>query len=258
MDLLAIPFPWASAQAALALALRASAFVAVAPLVGSEGIPVRVRVAFAILLMIVLAPVVPAPPVETSMFQLVFFEVLIGVTLGFAGRMVIDAALYAGGVASFPSGLAIANELDPITQINIPALGVFYRLLAMLVYVAIGGHRQLIGVLARSYELLPVGTASLEGPWTATAVSLTGRVIMLGVRIAAPVIVSGLLVDTCLMLVARAVPQMHILIVGAPVRLGFGLVAVGFSIQVLIPLVGESLDGAIRDVYGLLGSMAGA
>ncbi len=258
MESLLITLPWESSLAAFALVLRAGAFMSVAPVVGAEGVPVRVRFAFALLLVILLAPVIPPLPANISLVRLVFFEVLVGLILGFAGRMVLNAALFAGGVASFPSGLALANELDPVTQINIPALGVFYRLLAVLVYLAIGGHRQLVTALVRSYEIVPPGTASLDGPWAAAAVSLTGRVILLGVRIAAPVIVSGLLVDTCMMLVARAVPQMQILIVGAPVRLGFGLLAVGFSLQVLIPLVRVSLNGALGDAYRLLGSLAGA
>ncbi len=252
---LALSLPWGSPIDGLALILRASGFVAVAPIIGAQGIPPRVRLAFAVLFVLVVAPMAPAAPADVGLFRLAVVELLIGILLGFAGKVVIDVFLYAGGVASFPSGLAIANQLDPITQLNIPALGVFYRLLAILVYLGIGGHRQLLAVLARSYEILPVGTAVLDGPWVATVVSLTGRVIMLGIRVAAPVIVSGLLVDACLMLIARAVPQMHILIVGAPIRLGFGLLAVGMSVAIIAPLVGEALSGSLLDASTLLDAL---
>ncbi|HHN73651.1 MAG TPA: type III secretion protein [Acidobacteria bacterium] len=257
MDMLSIQLPWESAMAGAALSIRALAFVSIAPLVGGTAVPARVRVAFAVMLVLLLAPVVPAPDPSVGLVRLVLTESLVGFMLGFAGRMVIDAALYAGGVASYSSGLAIANQLDPITQLNLPMLGVLYRLLGILTFLAIGGHRQFVAVLARSYTLLPVGTANLEGPWVASAVSLTGRMIVLGVRLAAPVIVSGLLVDTALMLVARAVPQMHILVVGAPIRLGFGLLAVGLSLQILLPLIVESIDGSMTDAGALLRALGG-
>lgn len=244
-------------MAALALAIRVMAFVSVAPIVGSDAVPTRLRIAFAVMLVVILGPLVPAPDPGVGLFRLVLMESMVGFMLGFAGRLVIDTALFAGGVSSYPSGLAIANQLDPVTQINLPMLGVLYRLISLVTYLAIGGHRQLIAVLAKSYEILPVGTASLDGPWLATAISLTGRMIVLGIRIAAPVIVSGLLVDSCLMLIARAVPQMHILVVGAPVRLGFGLLAVGLSLQVILPLIQESLTGSLQDA-GLLLRALGA
>jgi len=252
MPLLTLQLPWDSALGFIALAARPLAFLSIAPVLGGDAVPMRLRMALAVTLVLLLGPLMPPPPADVGLFRLVLMESFVGFLLGFAGRMVIDATLFAGGVASYPSGLSIANQLDPITNINLPMLGVLYRLLGLTTYLAIGGHRQLLSVLARSYELLPAGAADLSGPWLPSAVSLTSRMIVLGVRIAAPVIVSGLLVDSCLMLIARAVPQMHILVVGAPVRLGFGLLAVGLSMQIILPLVDESLAGSLTDATVLL------
>jgi flagellar biosynthetic protein FliR len=258
VETVAFNLPWQSALATFALLLRASAFAAVAPIIGTDGLSPRLRIGVALSLVAVLAPIVPPADPSAGLLKLVTLETLIGLVLGFAGRMVIEATVYAGGLVAYPSGLAIATMLDPVTNVSIPTLGSLYRLLSVLAFFVIGGHEQMLAVFARSYELVPVGTAVLSGPWLESAVSLIGRVFVLGFRLAAPVIVAGLLVDLMLMLIARAVPQMHILIVGAPIRLVAGMLAVGFSLHVIAPLLAEGLHGSFRDVALILRAFAPA
>ncbi len=256
MDAVAFDLPWNDALSGVGLLLRAAAFVAVVPVMGAEGLPVRLKIAIALMVVVLLAPVVPAPDPGVGLLRLVTLETLVGLVLGFAGRMIVEATVYAGGLAGYPAGLAMATMLDPVTNLTVPTLGTLYRLLSLLAFLAIGGHHQFLAVLAKSYEILPAGTASLSGPWLDGAVSLVGRVIVLGFRLAAPVIVAGLLVDLILMLIARAVPQMHILIVGAPIRLMVGLLAIGFSLHVIVPMIGEATGGTLGDLSFLLRAFA--
>jgi len=256
VDSVSFSLPWQDALSGFALILRAGAFVAVAPVIGADGLPRRIRIGVAVVLVVLLAPVVPAPDPSTGLLKLVATESLIGLVLGFAGRMIVEATVYAGGLAGYPTGLAIATLLDPVTNLTIPTLGTLYRLLGVLAFIAIGGHHQMLAVLARSYEIVPAGAASLSGPWIEGAVDICGRVVLLGFRLAAPIVAAGLLVDLMLMLIARAVPQMHILIVGAPIRLIVGLLAVGFSLHVIVPLVAEATDGTLRDAAGFLRAVA--
>jgi flagellar biosynthetic protein FliR len=256
VDATVFSLPWNDALSGVGLLLRASAFVAVVPIIGAEGLPVRLKIAIALAIVVLLAPVVPAPDPAVGLVQLVTLETFVGLVLGFAGRMIVEATVYAGGLAGYPAGLAMATMLDPVTNLTVPTLGTLYRLLSLLAFLAIGGHHQFLGVLARSYEIVPAGTVSLAGPWLEGAVALIGRVIVLGFRLAAPVIVAGLLVDLILMLIARAVPQMHILIVGAPIRLVVGLLAIGFSLHVIVPMISEALDGTLGDLSFVLRSFA--
>ena len=258
MDPLSFALPWSDALGAVALLIRASAFIAVAPVLGATGLSYRMRIGLALLLVILLAPVVPPADPETTLIALVIGEMFTGVVIAFGARMVIEAAVYAGGLAGFPAGLALAQFLDPQTELSVPALGTLYRLLTILTFLALGGHLELIAIFGRSYEVVPVGAAVLSGPWLEELVSMTGRVFILAFRLAAPVIAAGLLTDLCLMLIARAVPQMHILIVGAPIRLTVGLLAVGFSLHVLVPLFGDALQDAARDTGQALRALAPA
>ena len=248
--------PWNSALEGFVYLLRASAFVVAAPVLGAQQVPGRTRLGLALLLSFVLAS--SGSPIRTDapLFLLVLGECLAGVIIGLSAKLAIEAATVAGTLAGLSSGLSLSTTLDPVTSISTPTLGKLKNVLFVLVYLAIGGHRQLIGALGRSYEILAPGSAHLAGEWLPPIISMTLRSIELGVRIAAPVIVAGLLVDIGLMLIARAAPQMHILIVGAPVRVAAGLVAVGLSVQFLLPVVVEGLEGSLLDSFRFLEALS--
>jgi flagellar biosynthetic protein FliR len=249
--------PWDGALSSLAVLARCGGLALTAPVIGDTRVPTRLKIGLAFVLTLILMPLAPASAPGANPLAVMVMELFVGMLIGFAGRFVLDAAVYAGGIASFPAGMAIAKQLDPVTQVHIPILGAFYRLLGALAYLAIGGHRTLLAGLAKSYEVVPPGGVTFADGWLEPVVSMTGRVIVIGFRIAAPIFISGLLVNLCLMLIARAVPQMHILIVGAPIKLGVGLLAVAFSLHVIVALTEEALDGSMSDLSTLLHALAG-
>lgn len=249
MDAAVFQLPWSSALGGLALLVRASTYVAVAPLVGAEMVPPQVRIAFALLLVLLLAPVVPAADISAGPILLVATEAFVGLLLGSIARLFGEVFSFAGAFVGYPSGLASAQLMDPVNQVQSTSLGMLYTILGMLFLFALGGHRELIAAFAKSYEIVPVGTAHLDGPWLPAFVALTGRVIVIGFRLAAPLFVAGLLADLCLMLVARAAPQLNILVIGAPVRVVVSLVALAFSLHVFAPIAAETL-AAVIDVSG--------
>ncbi len=253
-----IPFPWQTLLDGFPVLVRIVAFAAVAPIYGATGIPSRARVAFSVLLTIVVAPILPLGAGGGLSVTSVISNTFIGLTIGFAAKLVIDAALFAGGIAGFSTGLAMANILDPVTQLSSPTLGIFYRTLALLVFIGIGGHHQILGVLVKSFHVISGSGLDLGSPWLVFAIRFTGDVLYFGFKIAAPILVTGLLVDLCLALIARAVPQMHILIVGAPVRLSCGLLAAAFSLHILAPMMAESLEASMNNLSHLLRIISGS
>ena len=184
-----LQIPWEGALPTLTVLARCSGFVLAAPVIGDMRIPARFRIAIALLLTVILSPIAPPAVDGVGPLATVAAELLVGVLIGMAGRLVIDAILYAGGIASFPAGMAIAKQLDPVTQVNIPILGGFYRILGTTVYLAIGGHHALIAGLTRSYEVVQPGNIHLSGEWLAPVVSMTGRVIVIGFRVAVPIFI---------------------------------------------------------------------
>jgi flagellar biosynthetic protein FliR len=257
VDQILLRLPWEQLLGVFALFLRAMAFVAVAPIVGADVVPARLRVGLAVLLALVLAPLVPPPAPSVSLVGVALSESVCGLFLGFAVRIVTDGALVAGSLAGMSTGLSIANLLDPVSMVSSPVLGIFYRVVGSLVFCAIGGHRVMLEALAATYELVPIGGLSLSGPWIEGATVITGRVLSWGIRIAAPVLIAGLLADIALMLVARAVPAMNVLVVGAPIRLVCGLLAAGVSLHLMVPVLQAATDNTVADALRMLRTLAG-
>jgi flagellar biosynthetic protein FliR len=252
-----IRLPWEQLLGGAALFVRLAACLAVAPVFGTAATPVPLRAGFAVLLTALLLPVVPPPDLAAGLSGLVVGEAFIGLLLGFSALMVIEVAAVAGEVIGYPTGLAAAQQLDPVTQGEAAVPAAFYRLTGLLVFLAIGGHRQLLAALGESYRIVPVGGVHLDGAWLPSVVALTGRTLALGLQMAAPVLVAGLLVDVFLMLVARAAPQLNLVAVGAPLRLAVGLLAIAFSLQMLAPLLGDAVDASLLDAGRSLEALAG-
>ena len=252
-----IRLPWSQFLGGAALFVRMGACLAVAPVFGTAAAPPQLRAGFAVLLTALLLPVVPAPDLAAGIFGLVVGEAFVGFLLGFSALMVVEVAAVAGDLVGYPTGLSLAQQLDPVTQGEATTASAFYRLTGLLVFIAVGGHRQMLAALGESYRIVPVGGVHLLGDWLPSVVGLTGRALALGLQMAAPVLVAGLLVDVFLMLVARAAPQMNLLVVGAPIRLAIGLLAIAFSLQMLAPLLGEVVDASLLDAGRSLEALAG-
>jgi flagellar biosynthesis protein FliR len=257
VDPVTFQLPWQSALSGVALIMRAGGFCAVAPIYGADSVPTQIRAALAVMIALVLSPVVPAPPASSEVLWLISSEMLVGLLIGFVTHLLFDMLLFAGTFIGYPTGLSMASMMDPLNQSQTATGGLFYQIVGALLFLGIGGHRQVLGALARSYEIVPAGLARFDGPWIKTVASMTGEVLVIGFRLAAPVLVAGILCDLCLMLVARAVPQMNILIVGAPVRLAVGLVALAASLHVIAPVMADSLDTFLHGTGRLVQSLAG-
>ena len=57
-----------------------------------------------------------------------------------------------------------------------------------------------------------------------------GTVFSLGLKIAAPVVIVLLLVSASMGVIVKTVPQLNVLVVGFPIKIGVGLITVGLSL----------------------------
>ena len=145
-----IRLPWSQLLGGAALLVRMGAFLAVAPVFGTAAAPPQLRAGFAVLLTALLLPVVPAPDLAAGVFGLVVGEAFVGLLLGFSALMVVEVAAVAGDFVGYPTGLSLAQQLDPVTQGEATTASAFYRLTGLLVFLAIGGHRQMLAALAET------------------------------------------------------------------------------------------------------------
>ena len=241
--------------------LRVAAILMSIPIFESSSIPLFFRLALAFGASMILLPVLnlnpPAPSTHVLAFGITAAgEVLLGLTIGFAVRLIFGGIQLAGQLSGYQMGLAIANVIDPADSDQIPILAQFNNLVALLVFLAINAHHWFVKALAQSYRLVPplgvhIGDSLLE-----QLVRLAGNMFVIAIQVGAPVIAALLLASVAFGLIARTVPQMNVFIVAMPLKIGVGLLFLGFSLPYLAAFLQKIFGNLGQTIMLLLGAMS--
>lgn len=217
---------------------RILALVASAPVLGNEGLPARMKISLAVLITLVVAPTLgPLPeldPGSGAALIILAQQVLIGLAMGLAMRIVFAAADIAGELIGLQMGLGFATFFDPQNANQSPVVSQFLGLLVILAFLSVNGHLLMISVLADSFKTLPISA----WPGTVTLMTLVqwgGRIFLAGVLLALPVIAALLIANVALGILTRAAPQLNIFAVGFPVTLAIGFLALMLSLTYMAP-----------------------
>lgn len=227
---------------------RITALVGTAPVFGSRAIPHQTKVGLSALLALVLMPIVssrvgPAPADILSFAAQVGAEVAVGLTLGFLATLVFASVQVAGAFLDMQMGFGIMSVLNPLNDMHSSEVGTFLYQLAITLFLLAGGHLYLVGTLADGYAALPPGSAGFSGDLSGTLLAMAGQMFALAFRIAAPAAAVLLVVDVAFAVVARAVPQVNVLIVGLPVKILVGLMTVALLLPALAAVIGQMTPG---------------
>jgi flagellar biosynthetic protein FliR len=239
------------------LLVRPGFLVSTTPVFGGMHVPVPVRLGFGIMLSLVIAPVVPSPDGAgtAGLVVMVASEALIGIALGLGVRVLIAAAELAGHLAGFQVGFSYAAVIDPQSGVRNNVVAALYGNLAMVTFLGINGHHSVIRALVSSYEALPIGSAGVSGPLAPIVAHILGLVFVTGTRLAAPVVTALVLVEIIMGLLARAAPSLNLLIVGTPLRLLAGMLALSAGVQVVPSVIAgaatPALEAAVRLMWAI-------
>jgi flagellar biosynthetic protein FliR len=150
--------------------------------------------------------------------------------------------------------LSYGATIDPQSGVRNPLLAVLYGNIALITFFAIGGHHAFLRALHQSYVDLPVGAGGLGGALPQEVARMLGTVFTLGARLAAPVVIVLLIVETALAMLSRSAPALNPMGVGAPVRLVVGLLV----LAVVVPTVAALVAGTSSAILQLAVRAAGA
>lgn len=224
---------------------RLGAALMTVPGFGEQHVLPRMRLLLALALSILVSPalagtmpVLPREPL--ALMGLLVPEILVGLLLGFVTRLAL-AAIHAGGsLIALQSGLSAAAMFDPneATQGTIP--GAFLAAAALTVLFAADFHHLLLRAIAASYSAFPVATAIDPSAAGGLLIRLSGDALATGARIAAPLILAGILVNLGLGAMGRMVPSFPIFFLALPVQLLLALAVLELSLPAAMTLFGEA------------------
>lgn len=211
---------------------RIAAMVMAAPVFSGQSVSSRFRLAMAVAITLVVAPVIPEPPSVDFMslpgIFIVFQQILIGVAIGLGLNLVFASVIIAGQVIGMQVGIGFAQMVDPMNGQQVPVLSQLLVMVTTLVYLAVDGHLMLIRSLVDSFYVMPIAPDGLARASMWELAMWGGPMFSNAVWFALPVIVSLLVVKIAFGVLAKASPQMNIFAVGFPVFIlsGFGVLII--------------------------------
>jgi flagellar biosynthetic protein FliR len=231
----------------LAALARVGGVVAFAPAIGSTLISWRLRAAITLVLTVGIWPALPHPAVATRFswnWTLVLApEMVMGAAIGMGAGLILTGAGWAGEMISHQMGLGLGELFDPQAADQASPVGRLYVLLATVVFLGVNGHHALIRGLSASFTAAPPVAAAPVNLLPLLAGTLQS-ISVLAIQLAAPVVVTMLIVHLVIGLLTRALPQIGSM--SASLALGS---IVGIVILLLAAaLTSNVIGGAVGDL----------
>ncbi len=234
---------------------RVGGLFLLAPIFSGRMIPAQIKLLVAGVIAFALLPLVTHHqriPTGIEMLPLALKETLIGLGIALSIGIVGAGIQLAASVLDTTIGFSFAALVDPLTQNQSAVVGQLYSLYSVLVFLMIGGDHLMIEGLAASYRLVPLGTVPSASQFGALAAHDLTALFVIGLQVAAPVLIALGLVDVALALVSRAVPQMNVFIVGLPAKILVGFGAIAASLPFVTGHLQDELQQAVFDALGAL------
>jgi flagellar biosynthetic protein FliR len=136
-------------------------------------------------------------------------------------------------------GLAMAEILDPLTGERAQPLGSLLEMIFIMLFLSANGHHLFLLIISRSYESFPAGSIPTIPALTGGIINAGSTMLLHGLKLAAPILAAFMLLMVVLAVLARMVPEMNILFISLPLRVGLGLLMVAIFMPFISSFVGE-------------------
>ncbi len=217
--------------------IRTLALFTALPVLGTKAVPARVRIGLAAFIALAaqgslpdLGAMAQVPLDSPTAVLLVVQQLVIGLSLGFAVRLVFSAVEFAGELVGLQMGLNFAGFFDPISASTATATSRFFGTLVALLFIVINGHLLVIAALAQSFVAFPIAPEPLAFIHQMQPHRWGAEIFSTGLWIALPLIATLLFVNLVLGAVSRVAPQINIFAIGFPITLGVGLLGLLFTL----------------------------
>ncbi len=241
---------------------RISGIVFISVIFGRRNVPAVFYIGLIVSLTYILVayyPIFGHNSLEVNSYaQLAFLtirELTVGAIMGYISLLMFSALLLAGQLVDTHIGFGIVNVLEPHQNIQIPLIGNFYNVLALVLFFAVNGHHSLIRLLVYSYEVMPPGKVEIDSGISIIMLDMFIEYFVLGVKLAVPVIASAFLAEIVFGILIRIMPQMNIFIIGLPFKILLGLAMLFFMVPIYIDLFEGIFNNMLKAVKSVIQGM---
>lgn len=227
------------------------------PLLSRRNIPQIVKVVCCILISMIVIMVRQPEPVETGTVIGVYLAMLlkegfVGAVLGFITDMFFYSVQMSGEIMDMQSGLGMAKVFDPGTNLQMSIMGSFVSFMMYLYFFVINAHLTYIELFVKSFDIIPLGFEGINPDLGISIVEYFSVVLTLVLKIAMPLIVSQTILQFCVGVLMKSVPQIQIMVINIQLKVGFGFLILFLVAVPLSDFIEKFMDTWLETLEGVL------
>ena len=242
-------------QILILVLVRVSGLFIISPIFSRINMPITYKVGFSLMISLILMNVLEGPEIPMSDVLLMIEsikELIVGFFIGFISYLFFSVFFVVGQIIDVQIGFGIVSVLDPQSNVQIPITGNFYQIIGTLVFLVTNGHHILIEALVKSYEFIPIGQATFSFGMVDQFIIIVGKLFILGFKIGSPVLVTIILADVLLGILAKTMPQMNIFVVGMPLKIIVGLALIIVTLPIFFMTLHHIFDSMFVEIFNFL------
>lgn len=243
------------------IVLRMGGIFFTAPIFSSAAINTSVRMILTMIISLVLVPIVtPVTVTDPNALWLIITsakELLIGITIGAMTSLLFSTLQLGGYLVDYQMGFSMVSVIDPASNSSMSFTGQIYNILASLIYLSLNGHHIFLRAVTQSFSYLPLADFSFNPEGLMFVVNTFIKVFIIAIQITAPVFIALMVTNAVMGVMARLVPQMNIMIVGFPLKIGVGMIMLILSLQLFYVVFEKIMYGYFRTILKFFEIAAG-
>lgn len=242
--------------------IRVSALIISSPIFGRKTLPnlLKVGLCLAITYVVFAAYSPKTVPVYSGVFEFALLcikELLFGLVLGYVTTLFFSLVQTSGQVMDMQMGFGMVNVFDVQNNISVPVTGNLFNIVLLLSFLGVNGHLKLVYILTSTFKQIPVGTVALNPAIGLVALDVFILAFMLAVNVAMPLIAAGLLGEVAMGFIVRAIPQMNVFVVGIPLKILLGFLALLLILPIFVGFTNVIFDRMFESVNTMILGLGG-
>ncbi len=236
---------------------RVGTLILAIPLLNGRQVPMHFKVGLALTTTMLLFPIMaeytPKNPLKIlEIGLLVINEVLLGAILGLITNLVFTAVTHGGTIIGYQMGFAAANIFDPQTTQQRSLMSQFQNVLAILLFFVLDIHHLYFRAIQESYILLPPGLLDFSSGAVEMLMKLGSHMFILSVKFTAPILITLLLSNMVLGILARIFPQLNVFLLSFPLNIGTSFLVIGLTLNIVFRILSREFDNMGENFFSIM------
>jgi flagellar biosynthetic protein FliR len=195
--------------------------------------------------------VASVPTAPGPLLQAAAAELMLGIAFALVLQLAFAAIFLVGRTVDIQAGFGLALLIDPTSGARTPLIGTLLAFIAGMLFFAMGGQYELVGIVAASLDAVPLGAGALP-PAVEPLLAFLGAVFIAAAGCVGGVMLSLFLVDLAIAMLSRTAPQMNVLVLGFQVKVIVLLIALPATLGLTAALLARLMRMALATLPEML------